>query len=169
MLLPNWFYGQLGPYWWPNRPREPMVFVQNAIPVAAGTTVTVELYLARRTDVLVFGGCALVTSVDNATVHCPASGIWSQILTSLYNDAASEVYSDVFVAPAAHAAPPLLPLENFLAPWQNPAQNPTYWPMPIPLRQGAALQLALQNIGGGAKNVRLGFWCANLYERKAAA
>lgn len=169
MILPNWFVGQLGSYWWPDRPREPMVFVQNAIPVNAGQTVTVELYLARRTDVLVFGGVALVTSTDNQTVHCPASGIWSQILSRLYNPAGNESYSDAFTAPATKTAPPLIPLENLLSAWQNPAQDAAYWPVPIPVRQGATLLLQLQNIGAGNKNVRLGFWSAQLYARERAA
>lgn len=165
MYSPNWYLGLLSERFWPDRPREPYNWNVNFIALAVNTTQVQEVPLAKRYDALVFGGCALVTNTDNSTLDAPNSAIWSQMLINITNPAGNHIYMQGFSGNADEAAP-FVPIENVLSPaWGIPAQRPVYWPVPIPVRKGGSLQVALRNIGSATHTARITFWCAVLFDK----
>src|SRR2546421_61910 len=131
-VLPDWFFGLVPPGWLPDRPREFLIFTQNILPLSAVVNAQTrrELVFSKRNDTLVFGGTALVSSLDNHTIVRQRSGIISGLRATLVNPGGDEAYTSDFV-----------PLENLFTASSVAfggagvidagAQLPALWPIPI--------------------------------------
>lgn len=177
MLLPDWFYGFTPPGWWPDKPREPFFHGLNVLPIAANQGVVgsglgplvVEVIFSKRQDVLVFGGCCLVTNQNTTVINAPVSGTFSRILVRLRNPAGNVNYSDGRVIGAGNE-PGYVPMESLFSPWQFVSLRATYWPIPISIPKGGSLQMDLINMdGAGNKDLRFCFWTAKIYEEREFA
>jgi hypothetical protein len=160
--IPDWLYPFCPPDWWPNRPREPYFLGLNTLAIVAGSTVTIEVPFPKKVNALVFGGQVLVTSTNDVSVNCPLSGPWSQILVKLRNPAGNQLYSMSFNQNAPDVG--FVPAENMFGVWQDPAQRPVYWPMPIPVPKGGSLQMDVQSVSAVNLNTRFTFYCALIYD-----
>lgn len=168
-LLPDWLYGFVPPEWWPDRPREPMFWGTELLPIDFGESTFLEMIFDKKRDVLVWGGCALVTNTDDVTINAPLTGTFSSILIRLKNPAADIVYSagNAIGAPALGNSPGFAPLESLFSAWQFMARRPIYWPIPIPVPKGGSLQMDLINMNAGAqKHLRFTFWTSLMYEER---
>lgn len=168
-MLPNWFYGLLPGDLWPDRPREFYAYTVSVIPLAAGATnVPFSVVFSKKTDSIIFGGHVIRTSVDGATMFNPRGGVSSRALVQLSNAAGNEVYTDGAV-----------PLENLFSVWgpivgkggfsNTPAKLPNYWPIPIVVRKGGELTLALSDLAATASHFRFTFYGALVYQQREAA
>lgn len=169
-MLPNWYYGFLPSDLWPDRPREFFITELDLIPLTAGVVTPREVVFSKRTDVIVFGGCAIITTADDVSLFNPRSGTCSQCLVSMYNAAGNEVYT-----PLDATGLPVVPLEHLFSMWgwhiggqfvNAGAKQPAYWTQPVIVRKGGALTLGLRNVGAGNNHLRLGFWIGLMYEQR---
>lgn len=157
-VLPDWLRGFVNPDWWPDRPRNPLFQTINVLGILPGTNspTTVEQIFHKRRDVLVWGGIAhVVDSATQASIFCPASGIWSQMLVAMRNPAGNVLYTDIGAR---------VPLENIFSVWQNPGTRPVYWPMPIPIPKGGSLMLDIQSLAVASIDLRLTFLASIVHE-----
>ena len=158
-FLPDYFFGQVPPGWWPDRPRDPRFYTLNVLPLAAGSGVAVtvvEQIFNKKKDILIFGGIAhVVDHTSQATISCPLAGVWSRIDCQMLNPAAAIVYTSDFV-----------PLENLFGIWQRPGDKPVFWPMPLSIPKGGSLQFNLRSYCPLDQDLRLTFYAANLYDFK---
>lgn len=164
-MLPDWFVHLVPPGWMPDRAREFYVFTQNVLPIPAAGTITKELVLSKKYDVLVFAATGLVTDTTGTNIADPNGGIWSQKLVKLVNPAGNEIYMLDSV-----------PFETVFSTWtgfaplggglvQSPAMMPNLFPVPISVHKGGSLQMLVQNLNGAAAHwLRLSFWCALLFD-----
>lgn len=168
-MLPNWFYGLLPGDLWPDRPREFYAYTLNLIPLAAGAVnVPFGVVFSKKTDSIIFGGHVIRTTTDGVTLFNPRSGVSSQALCQLSNSAGNEVYTDGAV-----------PLENLFSVWgpivgkagfaNIPAKQPNYWPLPIVVRKGGELTLALSDLNATNSHFRFTFYGALVYQQREAA
>lgn len=164
--MPDWFYGMVPPDWWPDRPRGTWGSVINVdTSTWTGTFTNLEMIFDKRHDVLIFGGCCLVTASDGVSLFAPVSGTSSQTLVRLTNPAASRKYSDGNVIPANTNQTGFVPLENMFSAWNFLGRRPAYWPIPIPVARGGSLLIELQNLNApGGKAARFCFYTAIIYE-----
>ncbi len=168
-LMPDWLYGFVPPEWWPDRPREPMFFGVSLLPLAATGFESVEMVFDKRRDVLVWGGCVLVTNADGITINAPVSGTFSTILARLKNPAGNVIFTGGTVVGAGNE-PGFVPLESLFSGWQFNALRATYWPIPIPIPKGGSLLMDLINMNLAAtKFVRFTFWTSLMYEEREFA
>lgn len=171
--LPNWFYGFLPQGLWPNRPREYYMCSLDVLPIPAGTTVTREVVFSKKTDVVVFGGTLLRTTVAGDSIFNPRSGTFVRYLIHMFNAAANEQYTPLDVD-----GTPVVPAENLFATWNaqvgnagfigRPAQLPVYWPQPIVIEKGGALTLVIEDMAATSSHVRIAFWTGLFYKRAEA-
>jgi len=155
---PDWFYAMTPPGWM-ERPLEFEVYERNVLPNTSGATTSVELIFSKVCDTLVFGGSALVTLTDNATILCPLSAVSTGYTARLSQPSKGDVYSQSF----SNSTPTqgFVPLENLFAVWQTPGQRPVFWPIPIAVPVGGALLLDLIDVRGAADaNLRFTFTTA---------
>lgn len=163
-LMPDWLYGFVPPEWWPDRPREAMFWGVNLLPLDASGFDTLEMVFDKRRDVLVWGGCCLVTNTDGVTINAPVAGTFSTILVRLKNPAGNVVFSDGNVVGAGNV-PGFVPLESLFSVWQFTARRPVFWPIPIPMPKGGSLLMDLINMNVAAtKQLRFTFWTSLMYE-----
>lgn len=168
-LMPDWLYGFVPPEWWPDRPREPMFWGVNLLPILGGENTSIEMVFDKRRDVLVWGGCCLVTNTDGITINAPVSGTFSTILIRLHNPAAAIRFSDGTVVGTGNV-PGFVPLESLFSSWQFNALRSIFWPMPIPIPKGGSLMMDLINMNGAAnKHLRFTFWTSLMYEDREFA
>lgn len=165
--LPDWFYGQVPPDWWPDRPRGVWSAVINVDTTAwTGTNINLEMIFDKSHDVLVYGGCALIADATGVSIFCPAAGTSSQCLVRLTNPAAAMKYSDGNVIPADVNQRGFVPVESLFSAWQHLGRRPAFWPIPIAVPRGGSLLIELQNLNApGAKTARLAFYSAIIYEQ----
>lgn len=170
-MLPNWYHGFLPSDLWPDRPREFYISELDVIPLAATPTITIrEVVFSKRTDVIVFGGAAIMTGDTGVGLFNPRSGTNSQCLAHMYNAAGNEVYT-----PLDATGQPTVPLENLFSMWgwhvggqfvNMGAKQPAYWTQPIVVRKGGALTLNLRSLSATANHLRLGFWIGLMYDER---
>lgn len=167
--LPDWFYGQVPPDWWPDRPREPFVGVINIDQtVWTGVQTTLEMIFDKRRDVLVYGACGLITDTTGLSTFSPPAGTSSQVLCQLSNPAAGKFFSDgntIPAQPADNTPDGFVPFENVFSAWQFVGKRPVFWPIPIAIPKGGSLLTTLFNLNApGGKQARLAFWAALIYD-----
>lgn len=169
-MLPNWYHGFLPSDLWPDRPREFFITELDVIPLAASVVTPREIVFSKRTDVIVFGGCVIITDTAGAVLNNPRSGVFSRCLVSMYNAAGNEVYT-----PLDNTGLPVVPLEHLFAMWgwhvggqfvNMGAKQPAYWTQPVVVRKGGALTLNLLDLSGTVRHLRLGFWIGLMYEQR---
>lgn len=173
-MLPNWYHGFLPADLWPDRPREFYISELDMIPLqgAAGGQIVREVVFSKRTDVIVFGGAAIITDTTGVTLSNPIGGTFSQVFAHLFNSAGNEVYTELSASGQAQR-----PLEHLFSMWGDRlgdagfvnmgAKQPIYWTQPIVVRKGGSLSLLLRdNNAGGARHLRLAFWIGLMYEER---
>ena len=161
---PDWLIGMVPPSWWPDRPREVMFYGVNLLPVVGPDSV--EMVFDKRRDVLVWGGCVLVTDSAGTGIFDPISGTNTQLLVRMRNPAGNIVFSSGTVVGSGNE-PGFMPLENLFSAWHNVARRPAYWPIPIPIPKGGSLAMDLIDVNpGGSKFVRFTFWVSLMYEER---
>lgn len=170
-LMPDWLYSFVPPEWWPDRPREPMFWGISLLPSSGAAAIeTLEMVFDKRRDVLVWGGCCLVTDSTQTLIFSPNSGTNSQFLVRLRNPSGAVDYSDGrVISPGNPPNPPgFMPLENLFSVWQFTAKRPVFWPIPIPMPKGASLAMDLIDVNPTNKFLRFTFWTSLMYEERVA-
>lgn len=172
-MLPNWYYGFLPSDLWPDRPREFFITELDIIPLPASVVTDREVVFSKRTDVIVFGGAAIVTTTDGVTLFNPRGGTYARIAVHMYNAAGNELYTELNAQ-----GQPVVPIEHLFSVWgwhvggqfvNIGGKSPTYWSQPIVVRKGGALTLSMLDLAAAARWVRIGFWIGLMYDKREVA
>lgn len=145
--IPDFLYGFVPPEWWPDKPRDYFTRTLNLLPLAAGGVETSSVVFSKTLHTLVFAGIALVTATDDLTELWPLG-------QPLNTTSRKLVFLETPAAQARHSSHPL-PLDNLF----GSAAKPAFWPIPLPVQRGAALQVTVRDLEATARNVRLTFVC----------